>query len=511
MDPLWPGDPGEVGGYRLLGRLGAGGMGQVFLGCSPGGRPVAVKLIRPDYADSGQFRSRFTREVEAAKRVSGFHTALVVDADPHADPPWLVTAYIAGPSLRDAVTDHGPLTVDVVRTLGAGLAEGLAAIHACGLAHRDLKPANVILASDGPRIIDFGLARALDASAMTETGGILGTYAYMSPEQVRGHPTSPASDVFSLGCVLAFAATGHSPFDAGSIATIVHRLTSEPPDLREMPDGHGLRGLIGACLTKNSASRPSLGEILAQLCGPGIGNAWPPPAISGRITSSTSESSDALGATAGDSATTIPPADEGGFQRPADHEPTAYSVGQADLPHLAHCDVNGLATSTRGSTCGRIELDEAAAQLAVAVGAQWREEEERRRIHDPFPLPVHWHPAAPQLVDHWANIRRAPAGASPGPLAVTGRLERIADLYRQIPSGRLVVLGRAGGRQDDRGPAFRLGHDRHAQQCRPRTGALQRRAMESGDRLTAQLVHPPVGARVPSSGRAWPGWVEPGR
>ena len=190
----------------------------------------------------------------------------------------MVTAYIPGPSLRDAVTDHGPLTVDVVRTLGAGLAEGLAAIHACGLAHRDLKPANVILASDGPRIIDFGLARTLDASAMTETGAVLGTYAYMSPEQVRGQPASPASDVFSLGCVLTFAATGHSPFDAGSIATIVHRITSEQPDLREMPEGHGLRGLISACLTKNSAGRPSLGDILAQLSGPDTGNALPPPA-----------------------------------------------------------------------------------------------------------------------------------------------------------------------------------------------------------------------------------------
>ncbi len=443
MDPLQPGDPRQVGGYRLLGRLGAGGMGQVFLGRSPGGRPVAVKLIRPDCADSGQFRSRFTREVEAAKRVSGFHTALVVDADPNADPPWMVTAYIPGPCLRDAVTDHGPFTVDVVRGLGAGLAEGLAAIHACGLAHRDLKPGNVILASDGPRIIDFGLALTLDASAITEAGGVLGTYAYMSPEQVRGQPASPASDVFSLGCVLAFAATGRSPFDAGSIATIVHRITSEQPDLSEMPEGQGLRGLISACLVKNSAGRPGLGDILAQLCGPGTGHAWSPPATVGRITLGTSESSDAAGATAADSGTTIPPADEA-CQRSADHESTAYSIEQPAQPGIVHGTANLGATSTRRSLDGRIEQDAAAAELATVVGAQWHDEEERRRIHDPFPLPVHWHPAAPQLVDHWANIRRAPAGASPGPLAVTGRLERIADIYRQIPSGRLVVLGRAG-------------------------------------------------------------------
>ena len=306
-------------------------MGQVFLGRSPGGRPVAVKLIRPEHADSGQFRSRFAREVEAAKRVSGFHTALVVDADPDADPPWMVTAYIPGPSLRDAVTDHGPLTVDLARALGAGLAEGLSAIHVCGLAHRDLKPANVILASDGPRIIDFGLARTLDAaraSAMTEAGAVLGTYAYMSPEQVRGQPISPASDVFSLGCVLAFAATGHSPFDAGSIATIVHRITSEQPDLREVPEGHGLRGLISACLTKNSAGRPSLGDILAQLSGPGTGNAWPPPAISGRITSRTSESSDALGATAGTAGQQSHQQTTGSVQWPADHEQLHTASGR---------------------------------------------------------------------------------------------------------------------------------------------------------------------------------------
>ena len=443
MDPLQPGDPGQVGGYRLLGRLGAGGMGQVFLGRSPGGHLVAVKLIRPEHADSGQFRSRFAREVEAAQRVSGIHTAPVVDAEPDADPPWMVTAYIPGPSLRDAVSDHGPLTCDVVRALGAGLAEGLAAIHACGLAHRDLKPANVIVAPDGPRIIDFGLARNLDASALTETGAVLGTYAYMSPEQVRGQPTSPASDVFSLGCVLAFAATSHSPFDAGSIATIVHRITSEQPDLRDVPEGHGLRDLISACLTKNSADRPSLGGILAELSGPGTGNAWPPPVTVG-ITSRTSESGDAGGATAGESGTTIPPADDEVVEGPAGHEAAAYGFGQADRPHVVHGNVFVRAAKTRRSLDGRIELDEAAAQLAVAVAAQWREEEERRRIHDPFPLPVHWHPAAPELVDHWANICRAPAGASPGPLVVTGRLERIADVYRQIPSGRLAMLGRAG-------------------------------------------------------------------
>ncbi|MGI5231113.1 serine/threonine-protein kinase [Actinoallomurus sp. CA-142502] len=163
MDPLRPGDPRQVGPYRLTGRLGAGGMGEVFLGVSPGGRKVAVKLIRPEHASSPQFRARFAREVQAAQRVGGFHTAPVVDADPDAESPWLVTAFIPGPSLHRLVTEQGPLEPATVREMGAGLAEGLAAIHACGVVHRDLKPGNVIMAEDGPRVIDFGIARPDDA------------------------------------------------------------------------------------------------------------------------------------------------------------------------------------------------------------------------------------------------------------------------------------------------------------------------------------------------------------
>src|ERR1700683_1336443 len=174
MDALQPGDPGSVGGYRLVGRLGAGGMGQVFLGVSPGGRRVAVKLIHPAHAGTAQFRERFAREIEAARRVGGVHTAPVVDAEPGADPPWMVTAFIEGPSLQDDVDRRGPLPADGVRALGAGLAEGLAAVHACGLVHRDLKPANVLLAPDGPRIIDFRIARAGDASPMTTAGMVVG-------------------------------------------------------------------------------------------------------------------------------------------------------------------------------------------------------------------------------------------------------------------------------------------------------------------------------------------------
>jgi serine/threonine protein kinase len=265
MDSLRPGDPVMVGGYRLTGRLGAGGMGQVFLGASPGGRKVAVKLIHAEYASDPEFRGRFTREIEAARRVGGFHTAPVVDADPGADPPWMVTAYIPGPSLQEAVAAGGPLGPAEVRALGAALAEGLAAIHACGLVHRDVKPSNVILADDGPRIIDFGIARTADASRLTATGAVLGTFSYMSPEQVRGEHAGPASDVFSLGGTLAFAAAGRPPFGSESIVTAVHRIVNEPPDLAGLPEGGELRQLITACLDKNPADRPPLSAVIARL------------------------------------------------------------------------------------------------------------------------------------------------------------------------------------------------------------------------------------------------------
>jgi serine/threonine protein kinase/WD40 repeat protein len=264
MDGLQPGDPGMVGRYRLVGRLGEGGMGRVFLGMSPGGRQVAVKLIHPGQVGR-HFRERFAREIAAARQVGGFHTAPVVDADPDADPPWMVTAYIHGPSLEDAVIERGPLSIDALRLLGAGLAEGLAAIHSCGLVHRDLKPSNVILADDGPRIIDFGIARAAEDSGMTTAGVVVGTIAYMSPEQVRGEQVGPASDVFSLGCTLAFAATARTPFGEGSIVTVATRITGAPPDLAGVTDEHGFRQLLADCLAKDPGDRPPLPEILARL------------------------------------------------------------------------------------------------------------------------------------------------------------------------------------------------------------------------------------------------------
>jgi serine/threonine protein kinase len=245
-------------------------MGQVFLGVSPGGRPVAVKVIRPELAADPEFVHRFAREVEAARRVGGFHTAPVVDAAPYDDQPWMVTAYIAGPSLRAVVTDGGPLSPGDVSRLGAALAEGLAAIHACGLVHRDLKPANIIMADDGPRIIDFGIAQAVGATALTTPGSVIGTYSYMSPEQVSADRATPESDVFALGCVLAYAATGHAPFEAAHGAAIMYRVLHEQPNLGGLPAG-GLRDALTACLAKEPERRPSLAALLAAFAAGATG------------------------------------------------------------------------------------------------------------------------------------------------------------------------------------------------------------------------------------------------
>lgn len=277
MEPLRDGDPRQVGAYRLDGRLGGGGMGQVFLGRSRSGRQVAVKLVRPELADDAGFRRRFATEVDAARRVGGFYTAQVVDADPDAAPPWLVTAYVPGPSLQQAVEEHGPLPAEAITVLGAGLAEGLAAIHACGLVHRDLKPSNVILAEDGPRVIDFGIARALDATSHTLSRAVIGTPSFMSPEQARGQEIDQASDVFSLGLVLAFAATGSSPFGTGPAEAIVYRIVHDEPDLSGLPVS--LVTLVRRCLAKDPAARPGVSEILDELttASPATTPWLPPP------------------------------------------------------------------------------------------------------------------------------------------------------------------------------------------------------------------------------------------
>jgi eukaryotic-like serine/threonine-protein kinase len=261
---LRAGDPASVGPYRLLGRLGAGGMGEVYLAKSPGGRLVAIKLIRPELAEERGFRSRFSSEISAARNVSGIYTAAVVDADAEAELPWMATVYVPGPSLTDAVEENGPLPVRSVLALAAGLAEALQAIHRAGLVHRDLKPSNVLLATDGPRVIDFGISLALERSMMTATGMVMGSPGFMSPEQARGQREVGApTDMFSFGAVLAYAATGNSPFGVGPTPALLYRVVNEPPDLEAVPAR--LRPLIEQCLAKDPAGRPAPAEVLASL------------------------------------------------------------------------------------------------------------------------------------------------------------------------------------------------------------------------------------------------------
>ena len=260
---LQPDDPREIGPYRLLGQLGSGGMGHVFLGMSAGGRPIAVKVIRAELATDPDFRARFRGEVAAAQKVSGLFTALVVDADLDAPTPWLATAYVAGPSLTEAVRSHGPLPVRSLMALAAGLAEGLAAIHAAGVVHRDLKPSNVLLAEDGPRVIDFGISEAAEASVAAASDVLIGSPGYMSPEQVMGMDIGPASDIFSLGAVLTFAATGQGPFGTGSHAALIYRLVNNPANLDDLSGE--LRPLVSRCLAKQPGDRPAAREVLAEL------------------------------------------------------------------------------------------------------------------------------------------------------------------------------------------------------------------------------------------------------
>ncbi|MGW3474487.1 serine/threonine-protein kinase [Streptomyces althioticus] len=283
MRPLDTDEPTVVGPYRLLGRLGSGGMGRVYLGRSAGGRTVAVKIVHPHFALDEEFRARFRREVDAARRVGGAWTAPVLDADPDARVPWVATAYAAGPSLTAAVTELGPLPEHTVRTLGAGLAEALTAVHGLGLVHRDVKPSNVLLTLDGPLLIDFGIARATDGTAsLTSTGVSIGSPGYMSPEQILGKGVTGAADVFSLGAVLAYAATGAPPFPGDSSAALLYRVVHEPPELDGLTGD--LREVTEACLDKDPSARPSPADITGRLAPEGgaarlVSGGWLPGAL----------------------------------------------------------------------------------------------------------------------------------------------------------------------------------------------------------------------------------------
>ncbi|WP_405437214.1 serine/threonine-protein kinase [Streptomyces anulatus] len=289
--PLAAGDPARIGPYPLLGRLGAGGMGRVYLARSAGGRTVAVKVVHEEHIANGEFRARFRREIEAARRVGGRYTAPVLDADADAESPWVATGYVPGPSLEQAVREHGPLPAESVHALAEGLLRALRGIHAAGIVHRDLKPSNVLLTVDGPRVIDFGIARALQVSVeslLTSTGMVIGSPGFMAPEQILGEETGPGADVFSLGCVLMYAATGRLPFGAGvsNQHAVMFRIVQSPPDLAAVTDTP-LRELIERCLTKSAAERPGVDALLEGLTSPSSPaaphGAWLPPVLLARL------------------------------------------------------------------------------------------------------------------------------------------------------------------------------------------------------------------------------------
>ncbi|MFF3031909.1 protein kinase [Streptomyces rubiginosohelvolus] len=281
-------DPQEIGGYRLQARLGSGGMGVVYLAHTRGGRPIALKAVREDFAADPGFRLRFADEVASARRIHGLFTAQVIDSGVDDPVPWLATAYVPGPSLEQAVRHHGPLPPRTVLLLVAGIAEALQAIHGAGVVHRDLKPANVLLAEDGPRVIDFGIARAADAAHLTGTGVRIGTAAYMAPEQAMGLPVTPAVDVFALGALAAYVAGGAPPFGPGPESATLYRVAHEPPGLSRVPPE--LHDLLWGCLAKQPELRPAPDDIIAAVhahpcVAPAVEftHGWLPPGLYGEI------------------------------------------------------------------------------------------------------------------------------------------------------------------------------------------------------------------------------------
>ena len=366
MKALAPDDPRVIGEYRLRAQLGAGGMGRVYLGLSPAGRAVAVKVVNPDLAGNAEFLHRFGQEVAAARAVSGIYTAPVVASGLNESPPWLATAFVPGPSLDQVVSEHGPLPEPALWPLLAGLTEALAAIHACGVVHRDLKPANVLLATDGPRVIDFGISRATDGTVLTAAGVVFGTPGFMSPEQAEGKPAGPASDIFALGCVITYAATGAGPFGTGTAAAVLYRVVHAEAALDGVPPA--LREILSGCLAKDPGARPTPAALAAAVAGRDHGTGpsavafWPRPVanIIGAYQARLEQETQGSGR----------PAEEFSWASAA-HTVTTPAT-PADLAGAGHGQRAG---GARCSGCGR-----GGCRVAVAVAAAAAEPAERRAI-----------------------------------------------------------------------------------------------------------------------------------
>ncbi|MFJ1732350.1 PQQ-binding-like beta-propeller repeat protein [Streptomyces sp. NPDC088254] len=389
VDQLTQHDPRRIGPFEVLGRLGAGGMGLVYLARSASGRRVAIKTVRTELAEDQLFRVRFTREVEAARAVSGFYTAAVVDADPRAAVPWLATAYVPAPSLEEIVNECGPLPAQAVRWLAAGVAEALQSIHGAGLVHRDLKPSNVLVVEDGPRVIDFGIASGVSNTRLTMTNVAVGTPAYMSPEQAKdSRSVTGASDVFSLGSMLVFAATGHPPFHGANPVETVFMLLREEPDLDGLPDE--LRPLIDSCMQMDATGRPNPADLQAQLA----------PHLFG----SGSDDSGTASAWLPEKAVALIETRRGG--RPAKPAPSPARPALPPPPPPPHDPVVLSRPATAAPGTGPVRLPGA----AVPIGPGPRVADVRATAAVKAPLPE------PGLVASWSRPRPGVNGADPAAL-----------------------------------------------------------------------------------------------
>ena len=367
MRPLRPGEPLAIGPYRLVGVIGSGGMGRVFLGIAPDGRLAAVKQVLAGIADDPGFRSRFAREVDASRRVSGAYTAPVLAADPAAGTPWLASLYVPGPSLQQAVDSYGPLPDPALRRLAVGLASALAEIHRAGLIHRDLKPGNVLLTDDGPRVIDFGVAHVLhDAAPLTRTGAVVGSPGFMAPEQLDDRTVTPATDVFALGAVLALAAGGVAPFGRGTPQAMLYRVLIGDPDLFAVAPP--LRPLLAACMAKEPEQRPTVEHLLTAFGRLEPTRAWLPPALHHDVAARTDAARHLAGLAGGPPPVSVDPA--GRAPAPAAGRPRGRVVVAAVAALVVAAATTTVVLLTRGDGAdtgsGALPRGEAAA-LVTAV------------------------------------------------------------------------------------------------------------------------------------------------
>ncbi|MEU8787379.1 PQQ-binding-like beta-propeller repeat protein [Streptomyces sp. NPDC048637] len=420
VQPLQDDDPQSLGDYRLVARLGAGGMGRVYLARTSGGRTFAVKVVRPELAEDPDFRRRFQHEVSIARSVSGPYTAAVVDADTEAALPWLTTAYVLGPALDDVIGRHGTLPEASVRALGAGLAAALTGIHAAGLVHRDLKPSNVLLAADGPRVIDFGIARAVDGERLTSTGVVVGSPGFIPPEQATGQVAGTQGDVFSLGVVLAYAASGRQPFGTGTAAGMLYQVVHGEPDLTGVPEA--LRPLVQQCLAKDPRMRPTPERLVAELAPDGVPAAlehWLPGPVASTIAQHAARILELD--------TPVRDGEMAGVRTP-----TVLDQGTAAEPTRTAAVAPEERTASRR---GFLALGAGAAVLAAGGGAAWAWQSLGGE-------PTHHKRRRDDVIDP-ADFTTPPAGTSPKPLWDT-RAKHLSLNYDIPPlaiGGLMVVSG----------------------------------------------------------------------